>query len=152
MDLTKLGDRAVIADAVTAIFESVDDKAWDECLELFDTELVADFSSLNGGEPATITREQLVAGWRAGLHDEKESLHLVGAQRIALDGDQATATFKGYAYNALDERVWEVWGAYMLGFRRTEEGWKCAAITFDAWRTAGDDAVRTHTQQESAEG
>jgi hypothetical protein len=147
MDVTGLQDRAELADAVAAIFESVDDKAWNDCAELFDTELVADFTSLNGGEPATITREQLVEGWKAGLHDEKESMHLGGAQRIELDGDQATVSFKGYAYNAIEERVWEVWGAYTLGFRRTENGWKCCAITFDAWRSAGDDEVRTHTRE-----
>jgi SnoaL-like protein len=146
-DGAQLEDRAELAAAVAAIFESVDDKAWAECTELFDTELVADFTSLNGGEPAEITREQLVEGWQAGLHDEKESLHLGGAQRIELDGDQATVSFKGYAYNAIENRVWEVWGAYTLGFRRTENGWKCCAITFDAWRTAGDDEVRTHTRE-----
>ena len=41
MDRTELGDRAVIAVAVTASFESVDDWAWVEWRELFVTVLVS---------------------------------------------------------------------------------------------------------------
>jgi len=146
-----MGERSEIIEFVDAIFDSVDAKDWDAAQALFDTEVLSDFTSLNGGEPATISNAQLVDGWRQGLHAKKKSFHLVGHYRVAVDGDKATATVKGYAYNVLDADLgggmWEVWGAYEIPVRRTPSGWKATGLSFFAWHTRGDDAVRTHLLQ-----
>ena len=88
--------------------------------------MLVDFTSLDGGTPATITGAQLVDGWRRGLHPRKKSFHLVGHYRVAVDGDTATARVKGYAYNVLDDELgggmWEVWGAYEIPLRSGPAG------------------------------
>jgi SnoaL-like domain len=143
-----MSERRAIVELVDAIFDTVDAKDWDAAEALFDTEVLADFTSLNGGEPATITNTQLVDGWRQGLHAGKKSYHLVGHYRIAVAGDTGNAHVKGYAYNVLDDDLgggmWEVWGAYDIPVRRTPAGWKATGLSFFAWHTRGDDAVRTH--------
>jgi hypothetical protein len=113
-----------------------------------------DFTSLNGGEPATITNTALVDGWRQGPHAQKKSFHLAGHYRITMhgDGDIATAAVKGYAYNVLAAElgaelgggIWEVWGSYHIPLRRTPAGWTATGLTFTAWHSRGEDAVRTH--------
>lgn len=151
-ELSRLTDRAAIIDLVDAIFDGVDAKDWAAVEKLFAPTLRADFTSLNGGEPAEITGAQLVDGWRQGLHAKKTSFHTVGHYRIAVSGDDASVGVKGYAYNLLDTSLgggmWEVWGRYEIPMRRTIDGWKATGLTFSALHTRGDDAVRTHLLSE----
>jgi SnoaL-like domain len=148
-ELELLADRTAIIDAINAIFDTCDAKDWDATEKLFAERLTADFTSLAGGEPAEISNAQLVDGWRTGLHARKQSFHLVGHYSVAVDGDTALARVKGYAYNLLDADLgggmWEVWGTYVLPFRRSGDGWKATGITFNARHSRGDGTVRTHT-------
>ncbi|GAB3889098.1 nuclear transport factor 2 family protein [Microbispora bryophytorum] len=147
-EIAALVDRAEIVDVVTAVFDTVDAKNWPVCLELFDDEVDADFSSLNGGGPARITAEALVDGWRIGLHAQKQSFHSVSNFAVTVDGAEAHVTTKGYSYNLLDAALgggmFEVWGVYRLRLVRQAEGWKVTALAFHAWHSRGDEAVRTH--------
>jgi len=143
-----MSDHTDIIDHVNSIFDTVDAKDWDSALTLFEPVIEVDFTSLGGGDPAKITRDELVDGWRQGLHAKKKSFHLVSHHRVRVTGDTATVAVKGYAYNVLDEDLgggmWEVWGAYDIPLRRTETGWKAIGIAFHAWHSRGDDAIRTH--------
>ncbi|MEV8635716.1 nuclear transport factor 2 family protein [Streptosporangium sp. NPDC051023] len=143
-----LVDRTAIIEVVDAIFDTVDAKEWDAVERLFQAKVQVDFTSLAGGEPAQVTRAQLVDGWRNGLHPQKQSFHLVGHYRVEISGDIATAHVKGYAYNLLAPELggamWEVWGNYVIPFERTAEGWKAGGMTFNALHTRGDGSVRTH--------
>ncbi|WP_432931287.1 nuclear transport factor 2 family protein [Microbispora sp. CA-135349] len=147
-EIAALVDRAEIVDVVTAVFDTVDAKNWPVCRELFADEVDADFTSLNGGEPARIGAEALVDGWRTGLHARKQSFHTVSNFAVTVDGAEAHVTTKGYSYNLLDAALgggmFEVWGVYRLRLVRRAEGWKVTAFAFDAWHTRGDEAVRTH--------
>jgi hypothetical protein len=143
-----MSDYVDIIELVNSIFDTVDAKDWKAVEGLLDETVRVDFTSLDGGEAATITGAQLAGAWQQGLHPRKKSFHMIGNHRVTIDGDTASATVKGYAYNALDAEVgggvWEVWGRYELPLRRTPSGWRAAGITFDAWRSAGDASVRTH--------
>jgi hypothetical protein len=141
-------ERTEIIELVDAIFDTVDAKAWDDTQELFDTKVSVDFTSLDGGQPVTMSAADLVNGWRQGLHAKKKSFHMVGHYRVAGDANAVTASVKGYAWNVLDEDLgggmWEVWGSYDIPFRRTADGWRATGIAFYAWHTRGDDSVRTN--------
>jgi hypothetical protein len=150
-EIAALVDRAEIEDVVTAVFDTTDAKNWPVCQELFDDEVAVDFTSLNGGEPSTVTSAQLVDGWSRGLHAGKQSFHTVSNYAINVDGAEAGVTAKGYAYNLLDAShgggMWEVWGVYRFRLVRQAEGWKVTALAFEARNTRGDASVRTHTLQ-----
>jgi hypothetical protein len=144
-----MSERSEITEFVDSIFDTVDAKDWDALEKLFEPTVVLDFTSLDGGEPATMTNVQLADGWRHGLHAGKKTFHLVGHHRIRTDGDTAAVTVKGYAYNVLDEDLgggmWEVWGDYDVSLRRVGDGWRAEGLTFRAWHSRGDSAVRTHS-------
>ncbi|MGI5160272.1 nuclear transport factor 2 family protein [Microbispora sp. CA-102843] len=147
-EIAALVDRVEIVDVVTAVFDTVDAKNWPVCQELFDDEVDVDFTSVNGGEPARMSAEALVDGWRTGLHARKQSFHTVSNFAVTVDGAEAHVTTKGYAYNLLDATLgggmFEVWGVYRLRLVRQAEGWKVTALAFHASHTRGDEAVRTH--------
>ncbi|MGH3168932.1 MAG: hypothetical protein ACRDN0_24000 [Trebonia sp.] len=55
-------DHADIIEFTDSIFDTVDAKDWDAAEKLFAPMVDFDFTSLNGGEPGTITNVQLVDG------------------------------------------------------------------------------------------
>ncbi len=138
-----------IADAIDS---AVDAKDWTLARSFFIDEITVDFSSLVGGEPATIPADGLIAGWSGNLTAEKESFHLRGNHRVTFDGDDAaTMLSHGYAWNrmergALEENggnpLWEVWGSYQHGFTRTDDGWKVNFMAFYATAERGNEFVR----------
>lgn len=138
-----------IADAIDA---GVDAKDWETTRGFFTDEITVDFTSLVGGEPATIPADGLIAGWSANLTEEKTSFHLRGNHRVTFhSADSATMVSHGYAWNRMEsgalpenggEALWEVWGTYVHGFIRTEDGWTVNAMTFTATAQRGNDFVR----------
>lgn len=145
-------DVAEMTRIANAIDAAVDAKDWVLARSYFTDEITVDFSSLVGGEPATIPADGLIAGWSGNLTAEKESFHLRGNHRVTFeDADNAAMLSHGYAWNrmargALEENganpLWEVWGAYEHGFTRTEEGWKVDFMAFYATAERGSDFVR----------
>ena len=143
-----MSDQDSINSIVNHLFTATDAKAWDTVSSLFTEEIDVDFSSL-GAEPARMPSANLVAGWKQGLHSQKESHHMTSNHMIEFKGDSAVVTAQGYAYNRLLEPsgdgFWEVWGVYTLPLERTTDGWKLSGITFDARHSHGDASVPGHT-------
>ncbi|MEO0918603.1 MAG: nuclear transport factor 2 family protein [Pseudomonadota bacterium] len=150
--LDTLVDRAEMIRIADAIDAAVDAKDWDAARAMFTDEIRVDFTSLVGGEPASIPSDALIAGWSANLTAEKESFHLRGNHRITFEGeDAAIMQSHGYAWNRMEagalpenggEALWEVWGTYEHGFERTENGWRVNAMTFTATAERGSEYVR----------
>ncbi|MEO0653431.1 MAG: nuclear transport factor 2 family protein [Pseudomonadota bacterium] len=138
-----------IADSIDA---AVDAKDWDRARSYFTDTIDVDFTSLVGGDPATIPADALIAGWSGNLTAEKTSFHLRGNHRIRFDGpDSAVMDSHGYAWNRMEagalpenggEALWEVWGTYTHGFERGGDGWKVNAMTFTATAERGNPYVR----------
>ena len=148
-------DRAAIQDTINTLFVGVDGKAWPQVRGVLADQVRIDFTSLNGGQPATVTGDQLVGAWTGGLHREKTSLHMTSNYRITVDGDRAEAFMHGYAWNRLvggsvpaqGSPVWETWGNYVMAFQRTGGTWRITSLTYNSTRVDGNDAVRVHALQ-----
>jgi hypothetical protein len=131
---------------VDGIDSAVDDKDWPKVRAAFADMVRVDFTSLAGGEPATIPADALVDGWTAGLHAKKASHHMRTNHQIAIEGDRARVVSRGYAWNKLAGRndLWETWGVYEHELARTPLGWKVDRMTYRALANRGDDGIRTH--------
>jgi hypothetical protein len=138
-----------VADAIDA---AVDAKDWAEARSHFTDTITVDFTSLAGGEPATIPAQGLIDGWSTNLTAEKPSFHLRGNHRVTfLDEDSAVMRSHGYAWNRLErgaepanggDPMWEVWGEYVHGFTLTDAGWKVDAMSLAVSAQRGNDFVR----------
>ena len=138
-----------IADSLDA---AVDAKDWATARSLFTDEITVDFTSLVGGEPATIPADGLVSGWSGNLTAEKASFHLRGNHRVTFAGDDgATMVSHGYAWNRMErgalpenggDPMWEVWGTYEHGFTLTDDGWRIDAMSFFSTAERGNPFVR----------
>ncbi|MCE8008715.1 nuclear transport factor 2 family protein [Aestuariivita sp.] len=147
-----LVDHAEMIRVADTIDAAVDAKDWALARSLFTDEIRVDFTSLIGGEPATIPADGLIAGWSANLTEEKASFHLRGNHRITFEADgSATMVSHGYAWNQMERgalpenggnALWEVWGTYEHSFTQTQDGWRVDGMSFFATAERGNDFVR----------
>lgn len=147
-----LVDRAEMVRIADSIDAAVDAKDWAQARSYFADTITVDFTSLVGGDPATIPADALIANWSANLTAEKTSFHLRGNHRIDFDGpDAARMRSHGYAWNHMDrgalpenggEALWEVWGTYSHDFARTKDGWRVTGMSFTATAERGSAFVR----------
>ena len=143
-------DAAAIRQSTDELFITTDLKDWIAARALFvDGPIDVDLSSLAGGAPARMTADQLIDGFRTGLHPGKISHHLATNYRITIDGERAEVWAHGYSWNrvpALADGLWETWGNYRLGFRRVAQEWRLDGFRYFSKLTRGNDAVRTHLE------
>ena len=144
-------DRDAIARLADELFITTDLKDWTAARALFvDGEIEVDMSSLVGGGPVRMTADQLLDGFRKGLHPGKTSHHIAGNYRIRVEADRAELWAHGYSWNRVaafpaGSDLWETWGNYRLTCRRGDAGWRLDGFRYFAKLARGNDAVRTHT-------
>ena len=145
-------EEAELRQLADELFIATDLKDWTGARTLFaDGPIEVDMSSLAGGGPVHITADELLAGFRAGLHSGKVSHHLVANYRITVDGDRAELWAHGYAWNRVPSLpagtdLWETWGNYRLSCRRIAGEWRLDGFRYYSKLTRGNEAVRTHSQ------
>jgi hypothetical protein len=145
-DAQRLADELAVIRVTNEIDVAVDQKDWSKARSYFADELRADFTSLAGGQPATIKADDLITGWRTNLGPKKTSLHLRGNHLVTLNGDRATVYSHAYAWNRMEgngDPLWEVWGHYTHELQRTPAGWKVTAFTFVKTNERGNMWVKT---------
>jgi len=145
-DTQRLADELAVIRVTNEIDIAVDQKDWLKARSYFADELRADFTSLAGGQPATMKSDDLITGWRTNLGPKKTSLHLRGNHLVTLNGDRATVYSHAYAWNRMEgngDPLWEVWGNYTHELRRTPAGWKVTAFTFVKTNERGNIWVKT---------
>jgi hypothetical protein len=147
-------DEAELRRLADELFITTDLKDWGTARALFvDGPIEVDMSSLAGGGPVQLTADELIAGFRAGLHPGKVSHHLAANYRITVQADRAEIWAHGYSWNRVPALPpgtdsWETWGNYRLTCRRVGGQWRLDGFRYYSKLTRGNDAVRTHTQGE----
>lgn len=145
-DMPKFVDEAQIIRIANEIDMAVDGKDWAKARSFFADEVRVDFTSLIGGQPATIKADDLIGGWRSNLGPKKTSLHLRGNHVVDVDGDRAVIRSHAYAWNRMEgngDPLWEVWGNYRYELRRESAGWKVTSFTFNMTHERGNMWVKT---------
>ena len=152
IDSETLVDQQQIIRIADTLDAAVDAKNWKLAGSLFTEQIDVDFTSLVGGEPATIPSTELIDGWAGNLKGDKSSFHMRSNHRATFTAsDEATLLSNGYAWNMLDRGrdlkdggnpLWEVWGTYTHGYKKVEGEWKIKSMTFNAVTQRGSIEVR----------
>lgn len=144
-----MGDWCEIADRIGALAVHVDARQWDRILELFAPHADVDYTSLFGGEPQSLAREQLVDGWRRLLPGFTRTTHVIGSPTIVVSGRTAHASASVVAWHfikdaALDGKdLWLVGGCYEMTFEKVDGAWRIAKLTLArAWAEGNTDLPR----------
>jgi hypothetical protein len=135
-----LQHRLEIMELTSSLLLLIDAREWAAAEELFTDRVNVDYTSLNGGEPQTVSPAGLVGGWRQMLDHLEATQHLQGNHVISVDGDEATCATNVQGThvlpNATGGHIWTVGGRYDFRLTRTPSGWRISAMTLAVkWAT-----------------
>ncbi|MEV0145607.1 MULTISPECIES: nuclear transport factor 2 family protein [unclassified Nonomuraea] len=126
-------DRFDVIDTCTRMAWHADQREWSELAEVFADEVLLDYTSLNGGEPVTLTPAQIVEGWEGALSAYVATQHLIGNHLVTVAGDVAvcTASFQA-THRKDDDSLWTLGGTYRFDLVRTGDGWRITGVVMTA--------------------
>ena len=138
-------ERLEVIETCTRMAHHADRREWDRLVEIFADEVRLDYTSLQGGEPATVAREQLVDGWREALGGLAATQHLITNHLVEVDGERAVclADFQAtHLYpNPHGDPSWTLGGRYRFELRRLGSAWRLAALTMTAVWARGNQQI-----------
>lgn len=142
-------DRNAILDVTAKLGLLVDAREWGALEGLFTDPVEIDYTSLNGGDPATLPPADVVAGWRGVLDNLTATQHLIAGQVIdttnVADRGEATCAANVQATHVLDNAtggpIWTVGGRYDYRLRRTGEKWLISALKLTVLWAGGNQHI-----------
>ncbi|HEX2315432.1 MAG TPA: nuclear transport factor 2 family protein [Thermomonospora sp.] len=135
-DLLQLADRQAVVEVCTRMAWHADQREWDRLRSVFADEVVLDYTSLNGGEPATLTPDQIVGAWSQVLGGFDATQHLVTNHLVTVDGDTAVCTAAFQAThrlaNPFGSPLWTLGGTYRFDLVRSGGEWRISGVVMTA--------------------
>ncbi len=125
-------DEQRIERMVLSMAKAADARDWKTIGDTFADEVDFDCTSVAGGSPAKLKRDDIVAGWTQGLGRYKSTKHNFSDFAVKVEGDAAICTFTGQATHVQENgERWSCGGDYVYRFARTPQGWKATGARFD---------------------
>ena len=130
--LTDLNDVTAVANK---LFICTDNRDWDCVKDMFAPRVLFDMTSLAGGQPATLSPDQISGAWEQGLQDLAAIHHQAGNYQVSLKGNEADLFCYGIAYhylpNLTERNTRTFVGSYNLHLVRSDAGWKIDRFKFN---------------------
>lgn len=144
-DLALVRDHADVVRVCVRSAWLADRRDWSAFRDLFTDDVDLDYTSMHGGAPQRLSRNDLTDGWRTALGGLTATQHLVANHLVTADGDGADCTAAVHATHVLvvdDAPVtWTVGGHYRYVLERGEQGWLIRGLTMTAEWTTGDPTI-----------
>ncbi|WP_395108257.1 nuclear transport factor 2 family protein [Actinomadura sp. SCN-SB] len=147
-------DRTSIVEICTRMAWHADQREWDQLATIFADEVTLDYTSLNGGEPVTLTPADIVAGWRDALGAYAATQHLITNHLVTVDGGTAVCTASFQATHRHpgplgDAPLWTLGGDYRFDLVRAGGEWRIAGVVMTAKWSQGDRETTTMEEARS---
>jgi hypothetical protein len=124
-----------IIEQICRFFVAVDNRAWDDVKKILADEVLLDYSSMGGGEPAVLAPGQIIEAWKALLPGFDVTHHQLGNFLVEAAGDHANAFCYGTAthYLAGDPKgnLWTVVGSYAISLGLINGAWRMLTFKFN---------------------
>lgn len=131
---------------LTRMLHAIDRLDWDTVRDCFAAEIRTDYTSLWGGEPATVPVDELIEGWQGLAHGLHATQHQTGPI-IEVDGLLHThVTAHHWLTGADGGDAWVVYGHYVAS---VAEG-RIAALTLELHYQDGNRKIPELARERSA--
>ncbi|MEV0620602.1 nuclear transport factor 2 family protein [Nonomuraea sp. NPDC050404] len=138
-----------IIETCTRMGWHADRREWERLKEVFAEKVTLDYTSLNGGEPADLTPDQIVGAWKGVLGGFDATQHLISGHLVTVDGDNGdtavcTANFQAVhrLANPFGSPLWTLGGTYHFDLVRTGGGWRISGVVMTAtWADGNRDLM-----------
>jgi hypothetical protein len=135
----KMGNQDIIENqeiikVVTAIFQGADGRNWQKVEKSFADKVLLDYTTLSGGEPATLAPQEITAAWKTLLPGFDSTEHNISDFKVEHNGSDASLTNAVHAlhYMQVDGKTesWIVDGYYSFQLKKTNGEWQVTAMKF----------------------
>jgi len=133
--LSNLIEKQRVIETVNRLFINTDNRDWPRVKALFSSRVLFDVTSLSGGQPVTMTPQNIVDGWDKGLKALRAIHHQAGNYLVSVRDNKATVFCYGIALHYLpnitnrDTRAFV--GSYDIHLVRRDEEWKIDMFKFN---------------------
>lgn len=134
-------EKQEIQKTITTLFSQTDARNWDVVLASMAEAVHLDYTSLAGGEPATLSSEQITSAWAQVLPGFSSTHHQIGNFDISINGNSARAHFHGLALHYLPHPEGDYWlagGTYELRLSKAGGQWLVDGMTFHLREQSGN--------------
>ena len=134
MSISDLAIRQAVEDAVVRMFVATDERDWPTLESCFTNPFTLDMTSMVGGEPLTMTPQQVAQAWAEGFKPLDHVHHQIGNLRTEVLGAHANVKCYGVAFHhrakvsGLKSRVFV--GAYELALVAAGSNWLVKRLVF----------------------
>ncbi|MFB4273103.1 nuclear transport factor 2 family protein [Nonomuraea sp. GTA35] len=97
-------DRLHVINTRTSMAWHVDQRDRDQLVRVFADKVMLDHTSLNGGEPVTLTPARIIEAWETGLSAYAATQHLIGSHLVTSTATPRCAPIAGVAVVSSDHR------------------------------------------------
>ncbi|WP_419811973.1 nuclear transport factor 2 family protein [Bacterioplanoides sp.] len=124
-----------------------DQNAFEYLGRIFSDEVLVDYTSAFGGEPATVPRVELMKSWAGLLPGFDLTRHNLSNMKVMVEGNSATATADITANHYLidpetgENGFWQISGQYNYELEKGAEGWTIKSLTLIAGPEKGSRDV-----------
>jgi hypothetical protein len=129
-----LAARRAVEDAVVRMFVATDERDWPTLEDCFTSPFTLDMTSMTGGEPTTMTPQQVAQAWADGFKPLDHVHHQIGNLRTEVTGNQASVKCYGIALHhrakahGLKTRTFV--GTYELSLVAVAGRWQISRLVF----------------------
>jgi hypothetical protein len=142
---TSADDRLAVIETCTRMAWHADEREWDALRDVFADEVRLDYTSLQGGEPTTVSRDELVESWAGLLGKLQATQHLLTNHLVTVVGDSAVCTAAFRATHLLPndhgDPLWTLGGSYRFELLREGPTWRIGAVTMTAAWASGNQQI-----------
>ncbi|HTG01219.1 MAG TPA: nuclear transport factor 2 family protein [Nitrospirota bacterium] len=103
--MVDLTDKNQVIETVNQLFIDTDNRDWPRVRALFAPRVLFDMTSLAGGEPATITPQEITDAWEKGLRPLQAIHHQAGNYLVEIDENEAFVFCYGTAWHYLPNKT-----------------------------------------------
>ena len=100
-----LVEKDKIIEVINRLFIGTDNRDWSQVKNCFSSEVLFDMTSIGGGEPVTLTSQQIVDTWEKGLKPLKAIHHQTGNFEVDIKEGGADVFCYGTAYHYLPNKT-----------------------------------------------
>ena len=128
--------RKEVEDLVVRAFVATDERDWDTLHACMTDPVILDMTSLVGGEPSTVSPQDVSSIWSEGFANLDHVHHQVSNFRTEIDGDRAEVKCYGIAFHyrdgISDPVKWRRFvGTYEFDLLRGGSGWAISRLMFN---------------------
>jgi hypothetical protein len=128
--------RLEVEDQVVKMFVATDERDWTALEACFMDPFVLDMTSMVGGNPSTMTPQQVASAWAEGFKPLTHVHHQIGNLRTRVVDRAATVWCYGIALHhrssvATDAKSRCFVGSYEIDLKATAGGWRNSRLRFN---------------------